>query len=303
MTAPGGRDLGFRAGDTMRAVQQSLVGAFRAGGIVSAEADARLLLRAATGADASPLLGDPERIVASGEAQALSASARRRLAFEPVSRILGERAFYGRDFAITPDVLDPRPETETLVDAVLEIVRGGGLSDRPIRIADIGTGSGALIVTLLAELKGATGIATDVSAAALDVAKANARRHGVGARATFIHTRNLQGVAGAFDIVVANPPYIASGEIAHLERDVRDYDPHVALDGGPDGMAIYREISSEVRGLEKPLWIVVEVGVGQAESVVEIFVKSAAGSPPPTQKSFLDLAGQRRCVALQLHSR
>jgi release factor glutamine methyltransferase len=217
-----------------------------------------------------------------------------------VSRILGTRGFYGRDFEITPDVLDPRPETETLIDVMLDIVAEEGWHDRPVRICDIGTGSGAIIVTLLAELPGAHGVATDISAAALLVAHKNAHRHGVNHRLGLIHGRTLQGVTGPFDLVVSNPPYIPGAEIARLDPGVRAYDPVMALDGGPDGLAVYREIASEIRRFQPPPWLVLEVGAGQATDVAALFASKNPDSIPISIRYRKDLGGHTRCVALRI---
>src|SRR5262249_44131133 len=149
---------------------------------------------------------------------------------EPVSRILGRRDFYGRTFAITSATLDPRPDSEILITATLELVREDGLADKPPRIIDIGTGSGCLLLTLLAELPAATGLGTDISQAALDAARANALAMGLAERAEWLQADALEGVPGGFHIVVTNPPYIRTGEIPELEPEVRSFDPVQALD-------------------------------------------------------------------------
>ena len=209
MTANPLGDFKLQDGDTVHTAQRAIARLFQNAGIESAHVDARYLVLGLMGHDAAALLAEPTRRL--GPAAALlNAAVVRRLTGEPVSRILGWRWFYGREFEITGDVLDPRPDTETIVDAALEIVRDEGWANREIRIADIGTGSGALIVTLLAELPLAKGFATDISAAGLVVAKANAARHGVSDRAEFVHTRNLGQCVQRFDLIVSNPPYIPS---------------------------------------------------------------------------------------------
>ncbi|MEQ1672601.1 MAG: peptide chain release factor N(5)-glutamine methyltransferase, partial [Hyphomicrobium sp.] len=241
------------------------------------------------------LIRDPDRVTGAKAPLLLNAVAR-RVAREPVSRILGTRAFYGRDFNVTPDVLDPRADTETLIEVVLELVRGAGRQADPLTIADIGTGSGAIIVTLLAELPNARGIATDVSEAALAVARQNAERLGVLGRLTLINTRGLLGVSLSPDFVVSNPPYIPAGDIASLDPDVVLYDPHLALDGGPDGLAIYREIASHISELEASTQAILEIGAGQADDVEAIF--SAIGARPCQRRR--DLGGHVRVVALEI---
>ena len=270
--------------------------AFAEAGLESAQRDARFLLQGLLDLDGAALLTRSERPVGA-LAPLVSDAQRRRLAHEPVSRILGVREFYGRDFVITPDVLDPRPDTETVVDLALDVVRSHGLTDRAITIADIGTGSGILIATLLAELPKARGIATDISARALEVARQNARRLGVADRINFSATRGLGVVEGPLDLVVSNPPYIVSGEIPALEAAVRDFDPRIALDGGIDGLQIYREIAQNIVNLQHSPRLVLEVGAGQAADVETIF--SADGWVLLDQRR--DLGGHVRAVALEIH--
>ena len=270
--------------------------AFTRGGLDSPQRDARFLLQGLLGIDGAQLLSASTRPL--GEAAAMvSAGANRRLAHEPVSRILGHREFYGRDFIVTPDVLDPRPDTEAVVDLALEVVRSSGLSGRALTIADIGTGSGILICTLLAELPNATGVATDVSSAALEVARRNAEKLGVVDRIRFVATSGLSGCGEAFDVVVSNPPYIRGEEIAGLDREVKDYDPRLALDGGTDGLDVYREIARNTLELLRPLRLVLEVGSTQAEAVEGVF--AAVGARPLVRR--LDLGGHARAVAMEIH--
>jgi release factor glutamine methyltransferase len=188
----------------------------------------------------------------------------RRAAGEPVTKILGAREFYGRMFHVTPDVLDPRGDTETIVDLCLE--------KRAQRILDLGVGSGAILLTILAEWPESEGVGVDLSAAALAVAKANGKNLGVGARVDWIQCRWFEKLYGKFDLIVSNPPYIASADIAGLERDVRDHDPHLALDGGVDGLDCYRAIASQASPfLSHDGRIVMEIGLGQQDDVVHIF--------------------------------
>ncbi|HXF54758.1 MAG TPA: peptide chain release factor N(5)-glutamine methyltransferase [Hyphomicrobiaceae bacterium] len=265
-------------------------------GVESPAREARLLVAAAIGEAPLALLAEPHRPLMREAAAALAAMLARRTAREPISRILGRRGFYGRDFEISPDVLDPRPETETLVDAALSIAAEEGWRDTPIRILDIGTGSGCLLVTLLAELPLATGLGTDISAAALSVARANARRHGVAGRARWQQARALAGVSGLFDLVLSNPPYIATGDIGLLEPEVRLHDPWIALDGGSDGLKVYREILTGLSDATVDGWVLFEVGAGQAGPVTELIRKALSGRHCLIRTS-CDLAGQIRCVA------
>jgi release factor glutamine methyltransferase len=207
---------------------------------------------------------------------------------EPVSRILGEREFYGRRFVVTPDVLDPRPDTETLIDAALKLLRPGA------RILDLGTGTGAIIITLLAQRPDCTGTATDISAAALAVARANAERIGVAGRLQLAQGNWFGAVAGTFDLIVSNPPYIPDRDIASLAPDVRRFDPGLALAGGADGLDPYRSIALGASGhLAANGMLIVEIGAGQADSVETIF--SSAHFRPLAR--YADLGGHDRCLA------
>jgi release factor glutamine methyltransferase len=286
----------LHGGDSVRHALNVMTAAFDAAGIENAATDARFLLQGILGLDATVLIRDPDHVI--GErAHALQAAAGRRLRHEPVSRILGVKHFYGRPFIVTPDVLDPRPDTECLVDLVLDILRAEDRLPDALTIADIGTGSGAIIVTLLCELSKARGIATDISAAALEVARENATRLGVLDRLTLVEANVLAGVNDQIDVIVSNPPYICSAEIAGLDFDVRDYDPHLALDGGSDGLTFYREIANEISAFKAPCWIVLEVGAGQADDVEELFIKAGCSA----HQRRADLGGHIRAVALQHH--
>ncbi len=288
------------AGVTAREAQVAVSRALAAAGIEDGARDARLLVAAALDARAEDLLREPERRLTPHEAERLSQFSSRRAAHEPVSRILGTRGFYGREFRVTPATLDPRPCTETVVEAALEVAQAEGWGSRPIRILDIGTGSGALVATLLAELPQATGVATDISDAALAVARENAERLGVASRAVFLNRRNLEGIDGPFDLFVSNPPYIPSADIAGLAPDVRDYDPLGALDGGADGLDIYRALAQGLVGVVPDGWALFEVGAGQAEPVVEI-LRSAVEKALQEVRVWRDLGQHSRCVAVRTH--
>lgn len=291
-----GGGVGLLATDTVRDSQMAVAAAFAAAGIEGAQADARFLVQGILGLSAGALLRDPDHIL--GErAGALEDAVRRRLAHEPVSRILGSRDFYGRTFKVTPDVLDPRADTETLVDLVLDTLRAEGRLDEALMIADIGVGSGAILLTLLAELPAARGIAIDVSPAALAVAKANAETLGVSDRLELIATRGLRGVRSMIDVVVSNPPYIGTDEIAGLAADVRAFDPLVALDGGADGLQIYREIATDIRARRQNCWVFLEFGAGQCSDVEQIF--EPLGVKRTERRA--DLGGHIRAVALEIH--
>ncbi len=262
--------------------------------------DARRLVPAVLGLSKQDLIREPHRAVTEDEAQRLAGFESRRLAHEPVSRILGTREFYGREFAITPATLDPRPDSETLIEAALEIAGARGLREVPIRILDIGTGTGCLLLTLLAELPLATGVGTDISVAALDIAARNGSHLGLQNRVRWVHTRSLEGVSEPFDLIISNPPYIPSADLARLDPEVRLFDPVLALDGGADGLDIYREIARGLTKLSPFKAVVFEIGAGQAADV-----EALLGSPEMLKiahiQTWRDLGGHTRCVALVTH--
>ena len=295
--APAARGVGTTLGDGVRAVQRALAEA----GVEDAGRDARLLVAAAAGVDTQEIIIRPERPLAAEQQSRLQAMLARRCAREPVSRILGEREFYGRRFALSVATLDPRADSETLIEAVLGLATREGWADRPLRILDIGTGTGCLLLTLLAELPLATGVGTDISAAALDTAASNAAALGLAGRAVFTQADVLDGVDGHFDLVVSNPPYIPTGEIAGLKPEVHKYDPLAALDGGADGLAIYRRI---IVGLPRVLrgWVVFEVGAGQADAVARLLQQAFVKTRHAEVARHNDLEGHTRCVAFQIQS-
>ncbi len=286
---------GAAAGDLrIAAVRRAVAARFRAGGIDSADLDARLLVGHALGLDHAGLVRDGERPLGGAEIAGIEALAARRLAGEPVARITGVKEFWGSPFQVTPAVLVPRPDTETVVETALARLDGDGTRSRRLHIADLGTGSGAILVALLHELPDAFGIGTDCDRAALAIARANAGRLGVAARAAFLACDFGAALAGGLDLVVANPPYISTDEIAALAAEVRDFDPRGALDGGPDGLAAYRAIAADAERLLAPgAHLVMEVGAGQADAVSALAAAAGLGSIAVTP----DLAGIRRVVS------
>lgn len=279
---------------------KGLAARFAAAGVPAPRTDARLLVAAAARLTRADLLAHPERELSADASARLHEFALRRERREPVSRILGTREFWGRPFRLSPATLDPRPDSETLIEAALALVDEAGWRDRAIRILDVGTGSGCLLVTLLAELPGATGLGTDVSADALATAAENARTRGVGERARFEVARSQAGQAGLFDLVVCNPPYIPTAEIEMLAPEVRDFDPRGALDGGADGLDIYRELAPELRRVAPGGLALFEVGAGQADKVAAI-LSACAGIVTPL-RLWRDLGGHDRCVAVRIQS-
>ncbi len=263
-----------------------------AAGVPDGATDARVLLCAAAGLDRASLLRDPDTPLGTGAVARFETLLRRRLAREPVSRILGRRAFWSLDLAVTAAVLDPRPDTETLVSAVLDHV--GARRGAPWRILDLGTGSGAILCALLSELPEARGHALDSSFPACAVARANLRACGLAGRSLVVQGSWGDAVApGLSDIVVANPPYVATATIAALDPEVRDHDPREALDGGRDGLDAYRAIAAQAPGLLAPGGLLgLEVGIGQASAVSGLL--AAAGMS--CRGARRDLAGIERVV-------
>ncbi len=249
------------AGAAMAAAAARLAAA----GVAEPRLDARLLVAHALGVAPQAVFTRPEMPVAPGQRAALDALVARRAAREPVSRILGRRGFWTLDLALGPDTLDPRPDSETVVEAVLAARPDRA---RALRLADFGTGSGCLLLALLAELPAAWGLGVDRSAGALAVARANARTAGLAGRAAFVCADWGGGLAGRFDVIVANPPYIPDGDIAGLEPEVAEYDPRLALAGGADGLDAYRALAPHLARLLAPGGVVaLEVGQAQAATV------------------------------------
>ena len=279
-------------GMTVAQARRALTDAFRHAGIDSPELDARLLAGHALGLDHTRLTVENERRLSSDETDTLVTLATRRLNREPIARILGVQEFWGLPLQLNEATLVPRPETETVVEAALAAIDHDGPRGRALRIADLGTGSGALLIALLSELPDANGIGTDISHRALTAARDNASRLGLAARAEYIIGDFGAALSGAFDLVVSNPPYIASTDIATLPAEVRA-DPHLALDGGADGLDCYRTIAEQVPRLLKPGGhLVVELGMGQEPAVAAMF-RTAGLVPSPAR---LDLAGIPRAL-------
>jgi release factor glutamine methyltransferase len=252
------------------AARRLLTARFEQASLDSPSLDARLLIQHALGLEHAALASAPDRTLTAGERNAIAQLAERRLGGEPVARIFGVKEFWGLALSLSCTTLVPRPETETIVEAALAAVEHRR-SD-PLRIADLGTGTGALLLALLHELPNATGVGTDIAAGAIETAQANAKALGFSARAKFLQTNFGSGLAPRFDLVVSNPPYIATDEIAALAPEVRDHDPQLALDGGRDGLDAYRILAAQMPALlHERGAAVMEIGIGQATQVEEIF--------------------------------
>ncbi len=284
---------GLAAGVRVDAARRAVSRAVAAASHDTPDLDARRLIGHALGRDHAGLAADTARALTSAEADAILALALRRLRREPVARIIGMKEFWSLPLALSPDTLVPRPETETFVEAALDVLRGNRMG--ALRIADFGTGSGAILLALLHELPKAFGIGTDVSHDALRTARANAARLGLAGRAGFVACDFGAALRGGFDCIVSNPPYIRSMDIAGLEAEVRDFDPRRALDGGPDGFAAYRQIAAQARALLKPNGhLIVELGAGQNEPVAALM--AAAGLTVTTARP--DLNGVARALVM-----
>lgn len=279
--------------DATRAAALDAVAALLARcGVEDARRDARALLLAAGGFTAAELLLDPAAKLGAAACARLRDYALRRAAREPVSRILGERGFWTQDLLVAPRVLDPRPDTETLIELSLELM--GERRRDPLRILDLGVGSGAILCALLAELPEAGAIGVDLSAAACAAAAVNLSRCGFARRASILRGRWADALAARFDLIVSNPPYIASGELDGLEPEVRLHDPRLALDGGADGLDCYREIAEQLPRLLAPSGAaVLEAGDGQARSLVALLAEKGL-APAGIRK---DAGGRERAVA------
>ena len=279
----------------LQSAQACAAKTLRRSGIDTAALDARALLKAATGLSFESLIVNGREPIGPQSERRFQDYVERRLAGEPVYRIRGTREFYGRDFRIDPHTLDPRPDTETLIAAVLDLVGRESLSGQALHLLDLGTGSGCILVTLLAELPEATGVGVDRCPGALRVAHDNALALGVGDRARFVAANWFEGLAGRYNIVVSNPPYIASAEIEGLALEVARHDPRAALDGGADGLDAYRRIADgAARFLDPEGSLLVEIGCTQAQAVTEIFRKERLLVAENRVQT--DLGGHPRCI-------
>jgi len=265
----------------------------RRAGVEAPSREARLLAGAVLAAAPAALIAGSGRTIDADQRDRLEAAVDRRAAREPLSHILGRREFWSLEFRVDGSVLDPRPDSETLVEAGLAALAG---RDRPWRLLDLGTGSGCLLLALLSELPAATGLGIDRSPAALRIAADNADRLGLAARARFACGDWGAGVAGEFDLILCNPPYIPSDAIAGLAPEVALYEPRLALDGGPDGLACYRRLAPQLGPLAASGGtILLELGDGQADAVAGLM----AGAGLVVGGLEHDLAGCARAILLQ----
>jgi len=260
---------------TIDAARRDIAQAFRQHGLDSPELDARLIVGHALGLDHAGLVAQSNRPVSAADADVIAALAERRLKHEPVARILGTKEFWGLRLELNAETLVPRPETETVVEAALAAIDRSFDRQQPLRLADLGTGSGALLLALLTELPNAFGVGTDVNSAAAACAQRNAIALGLEERATFAVCDYATALSGPFDLIVSNPPYVCRSAVAALAPEVRLFDPAGALDGGEDGLAGYRAIASDMHRVLSPNgFVVVELGAGQCDAVMTLFAAS-----------------------------
>jgi release factor glutamine methyltransferase len=278
--------------------RRALAQSFRRHGLATPELDARLLVAHALGLDHAALAAQAARALTTPEADAIAALAARRRAREPVARITGVKEFWGLNFKLNSATLVPRPETETVVEAALDTLDRGQARGAALKVADLGTGSGALLLALLSELPMARGFGTDKSRTALGCARDNAVALGLAERAAFVACDYGSALQGPFDIVVSNPPYVARDDIATLAPEVRVFDPRLALDGGPDGLDAYRAIAAAARHLLSPQSVLVlELGSGQLGAVEGLLAAAGLGAIGGPRN---DLLGIARSLAVKL---
>ncbi|HEY5207925.1 MAG TPA: peptide chain release factor N(5)-glutamine methyltransferase [Stellaceae bacterium] len=261
-----------------------------AAGIEEPRREARLLLGLALKRGVESLLLSADRPLAGNDAARFAALIARRVRHEPYARIAGKREFWSHEFLLSPDTLDPRPDSETLIEAALTLI-----PDRaaPLEILDFGTGSGALLLALLAELPNASGLGIDIAPGAVATARRNAAALGLAARARFVGGNWGQGVTEPADVILANPPYIPSAELSSLAPEIVDFDPRLALDGGADGLRAYREMAPDLARLLKKSGIALcEIGAAQSAAIIEIM--SRAGLELVAKRC--DLVGWERCL-------
>ncbi|MER8629578.1 peptide chain release factor N(5)-glutamine methyltransferase [Mesorhizobium opportunistum] len=258
--------------------------------------DARLIVEHFSGTTRTQAIADPEFKVHRRAIEAIDAALRRRAGGEPVHRILGYREFYGLRLSLSPETLEPRPDTETLVEAILPFVKAIAAREGACRILDLGTGTGAIALALLSAEPAATATGVDIAPGALATATGNAGQLGFGGRFTALQSDWFEKVSGRYHVIAANPPYITSQDIGNLQDEVRDFDPRLALDGGVDGLNPYRIIAAEAaRFLEAEGRVAVEIGRTQQDEVTDIFRSAGYG----LVGAFRDLGGNDRVLVFQ----
>lgn len=262
-----------------------------AAGVESPVIDARLLVEAAAGATRADIVAEPRRVLSDDQKATLETYLARRERREPVSHILGAKGFWKIMLGVSPAVLTPRPDTETILDVVLPMLA----EDEAVSVLDLGVGSGAILLAILAERPAARGLGIDVSEDAIAVARENAANLGLATRAAFVRGLWTEGLdAGQFDLVVCNPPYIPTADIDTLAPEVRDHEPRIALDGGPDGLDAYRQLAPGIARVLKPGGhFALEIGPAQRGPVEALMRQAGAEQLTVTH----DLAGRERVIS------
>ena len=285
--------MGGKAARTAGELQAAASSKLAQAGIADARREARMILAHVLGIDMAGAFGRPERPIGQAESDAFDRLVARRASREPWSRIVGVREFWSLPFKLSPDTLDPRPDSETLVQAVLDAMPN---REAPLRLLDLGTGSGCLLLALLSELKRAWGLGVDLSPGAAAAAAANASALGLAGRACFIAGDWGRSLGGRFDAIIVNPPYIPQADIARLEPEVARWDPERALAGGADGLDAIRAVLPEAARLAAPDGLVaLELGQGQAEAANRL--ATAAGLAVFARPT--DLNGIERCLLMR----
>ncbi|MDO1584146.1 peptide chain release factor N(5)-glutamine methyltransferase [Rhizobium oryzicola] len=267
-----------------------------AAGLPDAAIDARHLVAGLLELNLTDLVVSGDRALTQDQIDIISAAVARRIAREPVHRILGHRDFHGVRLHLSPATLEPRPDTEVLVDAIVPHARRMAATQGRVSLIDLGTGTGAIALALLAEIPEMQAVGVDLSAEALETARRNADVNGVGDRFRTVESRWFEKISGSFDIIVSNPPYIKTEVIGELEPDVRHYDPMLALDGGPDGLDAYRELAMHAPKYLAPQGIIgLEIGYDQREAVSALFQEQNCS----LIEALRDLGGQDRVLLFE----
>jgi release factor glutamine methyltransferase len=283
--------------ETLGSILAEVAAEFAAAGIDEAWRRARRLIGSAFGLSPAELLAHPGRTVDAPQLRRLQSMLKRMIAGEPLTRIIGRREFWGLEFGLSVDTLDPRPDSEAVIGAVLARLPR---RDARLRVLDLGTGTGCLLLALLSELPRASGVGVDIAAGAVATARMNAVALGLAARARFLVGEWANPLADRFAVIVANPPYVPRAALADLSPTVRDHDPRPALDGGRDGLEAYRKILADLPRLLTPEGILaIEFGVGQADAV-SLLLEQAGLSVEAVET---DLAGNARCVVARPRQR
>ncbi len=282
-----------RSPDTIEAVLRRATSRLKEAGIENAEADTRQLLMDVTGLDRAAIITNSRADFESSHIAKLNSLLERRAAGEPLAYVLGKTHFWTLELSVSPDTLIPRPETERVVSHALDAI---AQIDTP-RILDLGTGSGAILLALLSERSKALGMGVDISPDALNIAKDNARTHNLTERVRFVQSDLFEEITDRYDLIVANPPYIKRSEIDGLDLSVRGFEPHLALDGGEDGLDFYRRIAQGAKEYLSPKGaVVMEIGYDQGPSVVSLMVNAGF----PSVRLNRDLSQQNRIVTAML---